>query len=262
MDLIASFGSCLSDCVANTLASRRGMKFCSKVLHNRSDYFVQTFIERRNPPSDLSFLRKHIREGVDTTFLELVHQNQVPETIGLHQVDCDVPFLERIERGDLSLLIADNFMDVASNLFEERATGHFYFSHSAQFDDETFERLFRWREYPSPFRSLSAFLTIFRWIHEKSPKTKVVFYAFPPVDDGVDRASYGRCREFAKLVTNQRMELRALLPWVRFLEAPVARREDIEPGIPDNWSHFTQAYYDVVTDRLELDLRAPTVATP
>lgn len=116
MNRIVTFGSCLSRYIARSYKRLYAGDIVSSVYHNRSDYFVECFLENSKQPIDKEFISSLLinKEKNDESIGIL--QNQTFDSCGKHLLDVQASIFDTIESGNYDLVFIDNFMDVASKL--------------------------------------------------------------------------------------------------------------------------------------------------
>jgi len=144
----------------------------------------------------------------------------------------------------VDLILIDNFMDIASRLVRDKATGKCFFVHSTSYSQELFSKRFDYTEFISSKDSISNYLTIINWLRLFQPNAVVYFVPLPSAVHGHDdRESVKRAAEF-------RRDLAIGSLSVPVLNMPNVQREHMLAA--DDWCHYAPAYYQDVACQISI----------
>lgn len=188
---IVTFGSCLSRYVANQYTYLFGGVVVSSVFHNRSDLFINKFmaedgIDRYN--TNLDELKKEFESLTEEQ--EKILRNQLPSTIGLHNLEKGEVFFKALEN-EPDILILDNYIDMVGRA-AILSNGEKYFITIKDNSKEVDELI-------SVESSILNFCRIIKRIRLISQKTKIVFITFPGdeyPEENVRRARFLDFRDY------------------------------------------------------------------
>ena len=177
---IITFGSCLSRYVARSYKRLFAGEIVASVYHNRSDYFLSSFVDAAQlplsdgrlsvlePVSDLSALDEDSRN---------IARNQSIEGIGRHKLDTSRNLFETLRHERVDLVLIDNFMDVAARLARARSDGAVCFLRPGDYVD--FDRHFVGGDYIDPKQSAANFVRIVDFFANAVPTARICFLHFP-----------------------------------------------------------------------------------
>ncbi len=230
---IVTFGSCMSRYLTEALARKvPRIQRLGSVYHNRIDTFVDTVVTQSRPfmPREV-ISRMRFQPGADKDALAIIN-NQYPEplgTLGRHLTAPGFPgFLAGLAQADLVLM--DNFMDVAANVFQHReGPGRIFFNSKAVVDP--LQDLVGIGLLTAPIGARK-WAQLFDWVRSQNPRAHMVFVNFP-TRHHTNKAIRPRGDDFAKAIAHR--EDVVMLPIV-----------DIQPHelCPGTQSHFIPAVYD------------------
>lgn len=248
---IASLGSCMSEGVISQILNKKGrdkFDYVNHVIHNRSDYFLETFILRTNAQPDIDSVSRlldvpHRDEFGDLNlFEECVKylQNQSEEGLGVNQVHKRRSFLENVVAGNIDLILCDNFMDISSMLVEMKGSAaQKFFVFSGAFSSDTFEKNFKFVDYLSPDQAIENWKAIFSWLKHFNPGIEIYFIYYPRSVHGQEgRDPVRRAAEFADA-----MGKKSLVDAV-VIEAPDVSERFIRHR--NDWCHYQIEYYSSI----------------
>lgn len=198
---IVTFGSCLSRYIARAYKRLYGGEIVSTVYHNRSDYFVDCFVERIAKPfsieiNEVLIPKLEVELNEDSRSIVL---NQTPENIGKHKLDTELGLFEVLERGDVQLVIFDNFMDVSARI----STGKGATGFLRRGDYENYDAHFSLGGYIDPGMSSKYFTRIVDFFSARVPSAQLCFVHFP-YNTYEDEARRIRSLNFLKSFTHPR----------------------------------------------------------
>jgi hypothetical protein len=179
---IATFGSCLSRYIGNNYTYLFGGKIVSSVYHNRSDIFVERFIDKTaehlSHKSIAEMLVKSKENAPIESKAEVILSNQYPDSIGQHRLKHGAQFIDLLESKKADLVILDNYMDLGAKLMTVDGTepGSKWFIRPNDLKDPS---ACHPGNYLSPEEGVQSMLRIIKHIQLKMPKAKIVFCNFP-----------------------------------------------------------------------------------
>ena len=191
---IATFGSCLSRYTANYYIRLYKGELISSVYHNRSDAFIGTCIEKKWKQPDLEHLLANFKQSpdYDPDSLPLnILTNQYIDTVGLHRLKNGLPFLQVLENNLADVIIMDNYLDISAKLIRSSEfDGIFFKVNDLNIDNQDLKPVqnielnldsleLEMTELLNIEESILNISKIIDFIHEKSPKTKIIFLNFP-----------------------------------------------------------------------------------
>ncbi len=176
MSNILTFGSCLSRYIARSYKRLYSGEIISSVYHNRSDYFVESFITNVQKPVDNSTISELAlnHSNADEDSINIL-ENQTLARCGMHKVDTVENIFSLIEKNLYDIIFIDNFMDIAAKL-----------SHCG--DEKVFLRpqdytnyslKYKIGDYISTTKSVESFNLIIDYFKKRNPKAKIFFFHFP-----------------------------------------------------------------------------------
>lgn len=221
---IITFGSCLSRRTAERYKNAFNAKIVSSVYHNRSDIFLDRFVGDSNKPLDANSLaRKYEIDDADQMALLT---NQSPDGIGKHLLPDGNQLFDALGRDDISLILVDNFMDVASTAWHDPSSGDSFFATSPKLkSNSSLQKL----PYLTPDAAAVNTRRIVSEFKARQPNTPIVFLHFPFSTYVGDQRREVWGKDFAK-------QLRLGIPEIPPIFIPMAMRGD-EP------SHFSEQMY-------------------
>jgi len=169
MENIITFGSCLSRHIARSYKRLFSAEIISSVYHNRSDYFVNNFVNnvKKNQLSDYTFTSKEAEE---------IFLNQTFDGLGKHKLDIDMNLIEVLSSIKIDYILIDNFMDVSSKLAVSSGKDVAFIRSK---DVDNFYDIFTIGNYIDTLESISNFNIIIDFFKKSQPNAKVFFFNFP-----------------------------------------------------------------------------------
>ena len=242
---IITFGSCMSEGVYAALTRlhpTQDWSYLNHIIHNRSDYFINSFIEKTQSPVGIEDVSDADNDtSPNFPSISLINEgkqfilNQSYSCIGLNGVDWRISFLDNLKSQSVNIILMDNFMDIATRLVRDKITGKCFFIHSASYSPELFSNRFVFTDFLSPEISILNYLKIIDWLSVLQPNTAIYFLPFPSIVHGHQgRDSVIRAADFRyKLVNNP-------------LSIPMLYTLDVEERHMlsiDDWCHYAPSYY-------------------
>ncbi|ESQ78636.1 hypothetical protein [Asticcacaulis sp. YBE204] len=248
--LVLSFGSCLSHLTAVQLSMFYGWKLVGNVAHNRSDQFIDYYIDKRTTPPSLADLSALVRFKPDSEdYARRILANQYPEEMGRHDLPEATPLFELLEETKIDLILLDNFMDLSAQLFEfQTGLEGKIFSNAHMFENLTdFGKL---GHVLSARQSAENFVRLVQWLRARQPQAKIVVLSFQysQIDKNAER--YHRARDFWVELVKLKTEDFSICP-------PLHPPLDRTKGCVD-WAHFEEDIYRALAGMLHLHVFAHT----
>lgn len=249
---IITFGSCMSEGVyaaLTRLKSDYDWLYLNHVIHNRSDYFISSFISKTQSAVDFGdVFDSNNDRSPNFPSVSLINEgrkfisNQNDLSIGINDVDWRVSFLQNIKSHSVDVILMDNFMDIASRLVRDKDTGKCFFIHSASYSQDLFSKRFEYTDFVTPGDSISNYLQIIDWLRKFQPNTVIYFLPFPSTVYGHDdRESVIRAGEFRRdLVSNP-------------MSVPVLNMPNVQSKhmlAADDWCHYAPTYYQEIASQI------------
>lgn len=251
---VVTLGSCMSEGVFAAITKLNpGINFnhLNHVIHNRSDYIHQVFIQKNWLPPDLSiselcditsspeFPNQSLKENFDFFLM-----NQHPKTIGLNRNEQRLPLLVNLEQKEIDLVLLDNFMDIASMIVVQKSTGKKFFLFSGAFSKDVFEKNFEWIGFLTPDESLRNWEAIVTWLKLLQPNAKFIFSPFPESVFGNNhRDSVQRASQFKNVLSNNPLPL-------NILNTKCVEESDLLSAT--DWCHYSNKYYEALAKQIRL----------
>lgn len=175
-----TFGSCLSRYVARSYKRLYGGEITASVYHNRSDYFVDSFILQKRQPITtemLTCLKSTMPASTLDEDSRNIVRNQTAEGLGRHKLDTTANFLSQLEQHEGGLLIMDNFMDISAKLSRAKEGAWTCFIRPA--DYQNYSEHFTLDNFLDPLTSARNFELCIKHLHERAPKIRIFLLNFP-----------------------------------------------------------------------------------
>jgi len=212
---IATFGSCLSRYIGNNYTYLFGGKIVSSVYHNRSDIFVERFIDKvAGQLTHHDIADKLVAQKIDTPIeskAEVILSNQYADSIGKHRLNNGVQFIDLLESKKVDLVILDNYMDLGAKLMSVDGTmpGSKWFIRPNDLKDPS---ACRPGSFLPPEQGVQSMLTLIKQIQLMVPKAKVVFCNFPHNTYHAFPERVERTRQYEKIISSKADGSFALIP--------------------------------------------------
>ena len=223
--------------------------YINHVIHNRSDYFISSFITENQNPVDFCDIGDADNDNSPNfPNISLINEgrkfisNQRELSIDINGVDWRISFLQNIETHPVDIILMDNFMDIASRLVRDKLTGKCFFIHSASYSQDVFLNRFEYTDFLTPSDSISNYLLIINWLRKLQPNAKIYFLPFPSSVYGhEDRESVIRAAEFRRELTSNPLSVPALDMLSVKSEHMLAL---------DDWCHYAPSYYQTIASQI------------
>ncbi len=232
------------------------LKFASRVLHNRTDQFLDCFARNTHTPlrwNDVAHIIKPDISKQSLRDLRLYLQNQTSELIGRHAIDINTSFFEAVRDFRDPLIVIDNYMDISSKLLEDKARKRKGFLNWNALDCEKMLDAFIVSDYITPasyVENLKEMLLYFRFL---SPDAKIILVQFPSeVALNNDRQSVVNSRDINKLLKHEAADISEQFN-VIIHQARAATEDDLDH--PSDWSHYRKQYYRDIASNVIQDIR-------
>lgn len=235
---VLTFGSCLSAYTADHLQSDFGFQRAGQVVHNRSDTFVERYVDqtgRRLPPYDkLVEALKPTTEDARWYF-----KNQEIETMGAHGYSHGFPtLLEQLEQ-PIDIILLDNFIDLAAKLVRvdhpDLGESFDVFMNTHEYD-ASISPFISFVDFIDADQSAENWVKIYRYLRGKQPDAKIFMLCFQYEQSRNDQRRYEVGRRFYPEMLARRPEGLTIVP-------PLAVPEELTKGIDHNWQHFEAPVY-------------------
>lgn len=231
------------------LVGTYGCKEVFRIHHNRSDQFVNYFVDRSEVPFEGTWLRDFLKprpELADTA--EAFLNNQYRPYIGYentlkHKVTADSDFVKMLETETVDIIMLDNFMDVTSKILRLKSGEsperkvffplHFY-ENIAEIEEK-----FEFTDYLTPEESARNWIKIYKFFRQLQPKAKIYMVCWSNATSRANPERTDRILGFYDHVYDmaQGMDLNIIPP----LDVP----DELTNG-PDDWYHMASKMYQAV----------------
>jgi len=200
MTNIVTFGSCLSRYIARSYKRLFAGNITNSVYHNRSDYFVNSFIKKNNNVVNQSLM--NVLQSKNTIDINddasLILLNQTIEGLGQHKIENSHELMDNLQSLKIDILIIDNFMDISARL--SSGLGFNFFARPN--DYKNYEENFSLGGFITTSESIENFNTIIKYFKSIQPTMKIVFVHFPYNTYGEDSNRKDRSLSFYKEFNN------------------------------------------------------------
>lgn len=203
---IATFGSCLSRYIGNNYTYLFGGKIVSSVYHNRSDIFVERFIEKvADHLNHRDIADKLVAQKIDMPIeskAEVILSNQYAESVGKHRLNNGVQFIDLLENKQVDLIILDNYMDLGAKLVsvDDTKLGSKWFLRPNDLKDPS---ACRPGDFLPPDQGVQSMLAIIKHIQLKVPKARIVFCNFPHNTYSAYPERVERTKQYEKIISSK-----------------------------------------------------------
>ena len=252
---VVTIGSCMSEGILAALQnSKPDIKFqhLNHVIHNRSDYFLNCFIDKIWEPVNSNKIIDNIDVYNSPEFpnINLLEENkfyldnQSYEKLGVNRIEKRKSLIKNMLSESIDIFIVDNFMDIAAMLVSEKTSVQKYFLISGAFSAEKFNSIYNWSGYLSPEESFVNWTKIVNWLKEKQPSAKIFFAPFPVKVYGHEtKPSIQRAADFRRILLQKDFPANIL---------DICNADACHIANPTDWSHYTQSYYLHAANSLEI----------
>ena len=179
---ILTFGSCLARYTANNFIKLFGGEVVTSVFHNRSDAFIERFVDRNWVSYEFEEMNRLLRplSADDNPDADpaLILRNQYEEWIGLHRLPKGIGLFEGLRHKSYDLIIADNYMDLAGRLVSkpgDSRAGIFLRPTDFEVEDPNWV----YGDFLTPEAGVHYMKRILEFFRSQAPEAKLVFMNFP-----------------------------------------------------------------------------------
>jgi len=244
---VGHFGSCLSALPIAALVTDYGWKEAFRIHHNRSDVFVNYFVDKSHEQFDYAWLNDFLKAKPETAAdaMSFVENQFVPwigyENTLRHLVTPESNFPEDIKTMDVDVIVLDNFIDIAGCVWYPKDNPDkkvFFAAHLYENLDEINEK-WTMSSYLTPQESAENWLKIYRWFRAVKPKAKIFFTCWSPATSRGNEPRTRRILDFYDVFYDMvKDEDLYLLP-------PVNVPDELTNG-PDDWYHVHKDVYKAI----------------
>jgi hypothetical protein len=248
-----SFGSCMAGSTVQAIRAREisELKFVSRVLHNRIDQFLNCFVRSTRTPIEwldiAPFLNQAIsREQIADLRLYILNQDRIH--MGRHAIEIENSFFEAISSYQDSLIVIDNYMDIASRLLFNPKTKRSGFVNWGALEMESVLNSFQLTEYLSADEYLSELRTFLKFLRSNLPCARIALILFP------SKIEY---HDLRPAIANSSMINSAMSRVADEISKEfnilIHQARDVQAGDLSNvedWSHYTKSYYTEIADKI------------
>ena len=244
---VAVIGSCLSNLTAIKLVQDYQFKRICNVAHNRSDCFINSFLDKKKEQVSLhelenTFVFKADKHEIGWQILK----NQYRPYLGQHELPNVKPFLD-IEEGGIDLFILDNFMDVAARLVRfKNKSEYFPFFINQDFLEQGDAELeiVDFLDVESSVANWKQIVDSLKILH---PRARFVFLSFQYATLVNKQDRFDRSRAFSKIMSDYFSNTD-----IMFIPSLITEPE-LTMGVED-WAHFNQAIYKALAGVIFLNV--------
>lgn len=241
---IGHFGSCLSADLVFVLVNDYGCEEVFRIHHNRSDQFVNYFVDKTETQFDYEWLTTFLKPKPETakdatTFVE----NQFVPWIGYenklrHMVTPETDFFENLKAMSVDVILLDNFMDTACCLLAPPETPKktvFFATHLYE-NAEEIQKKFVMGPYLTPQESAENWVKICKFFRAAQPNAKIIFTCWSASTSRTNPERTKRILGFYE----------AFYPLIKDEDVHVIPPVDVPEALtngPDDWYHMHKNVY-------------------
>lgn len=178
---VITFGSCLSRYTANHYIKLFGGELISSVYHNRSDAFVNRFIENKWGDVEYERILRAMADNSGTADEDNksrnILKNQSRSEIGKHRLKSGLDLFLALDSSP-DLILVDNYMDLSAKLAYEKSNGEGVLFKLGELRASQKDK-FELGSHLDPIEAVSYMHKVIDYFKDKAPEANIVFINFP-----------------------------------------------------------------------------------